>query len=124
MAAIRACLACDCRRRRCRLGPTLAMDFAISQESMTACRQSWTSCTGLIRPFVRSHIRADKARVTGFVNRNNYRVEFLTSNGGSDEYTGRPLAHACLGGASVENLRFLDYLIYEPVRTCCCIGKA
>jgi len=42
---------------------------------------------------------------------------FLTSNRGSDEYTGKPSPMPALGGASAENLRFLDYLIYEPVRT-------
>lgn len=61
--------------------------------------------------------QADKAKVVAFVNSVNYRVEFLTSNRGSDEYTGKPSPMPALGGASAENLRFLDFLIYEPVRT-------
>lgn len=61
--------------------------------------------------------QADKAKVVAFQNAKGYRVEFLTGNRGSDEYTGKPSPMPALGGASAENLRFLDYLIYEPVRT-------
>jgi hypothetical protein len=61
--------------------------------------------------------RADRAKVVAFQNARGYRVEFLTGNRGSNEYTGRPSPMPALGGASAENLRFLDYLIYEPVRT-------
>lgn len=95
----------------------LAMDFAISQE----VNDSLPPILGILEtvdPSFRAvpH-RADKARVTAFVNRTNYRVEFLTGNRGSDEHTGKPSPMPALGGASAENLRFLDYLIYEPVRT-------
>lgn len=64
--------------------------------------------------------QADNAKVVASVNSVNsvnYRVEFLTSNRGSDDYTGKPSPMPALGGASAENLRFLDFLIYEPVRT-------
>jgi hypothetical protein len=61
--------------------------------------------------------QADKAKVVAFQNTKGYRVEFLTGNRGSDEHTGKPSPMPALGGASAENLRFLDYLIYEPVRT-------
>ena len=61
--------------------------------------------------------QADRAKVVAFENAKGYRVEFLTGNRGSDEYTGKPSPMPALGGASAENLRFLDYLIYEPVRT-------
>ncbi|MBD9509076.1 hypothetical protein IB265_20095 [Ensifer sp. ENS10] len=61
--------------------------------------------------------QADKAKVVAFQNGRGYRVEFLTGNRGSDEYTGKPSPMPALGGASAENLRFLDFLIYEPVRT-------
>ncbi|CDM61721.1 hypothetical protein LPU83_pLPU83d_0350 (plasmid) [Rhizobium favelukesii] len=61
--------------------------------------------------------QADKAKVVAFQNAKGYRVEFLTGNRGSDEYTGKPSPMPALGGASAENLRFLDYLIYEPIRT-------
>ncbi len=61
--------------------------------------------------------QADIAKVVAFQNAKGYRVEFLTGNRGSDEYTGKPSAMPALGGASAENLRFLDFLIYEPIRT-------
>ncbi|WP_105383088.1 GSU2403 family nucleotidyltransferase fold protein [Neorhizobium alkalisoli] len=61
--------------------------------------------------------QADKAKVVAFQNAKSYRVEFLTGNRGSDEYRGKPSPMPALGGASAENLRFLDYLIYEPIRT-------
>ena len=61
--------------------------------------------------------QADKAKVVAFQNAKGYRVEFLTGNRGSDEHTGKPSPMPALGGASAENLRFLDFLIYEPVRT-------
>ncbi len=44
------------------------------------------------------------------------RVEFLTPNRGSDELAAHPAAMPALGGASAQPLRFLDFLIYEPVR--------
>lgn len=59
----------------------------------------------------------DTARVVAFVNSDRYRVEFLTGNRGSDDYSGKPSSMPALGGASAENLRFMDFLIYEPVRT-------
>ena len=61
--------------------------------------------------------QADKAKVVAFQNAKGYRVEFLTANRGSDAYTSKPSPMPALGGASAENLRFLDFLIYEPVRT-------
>jgi hypothetical protein len=45
------------------------------------------------------------------------RVEFLTPNRGSDEHTRKPAAMPALGGAAAEPLRFLDFLIRDPVRT-------
>ncbi len=61
--------------------------------------------------------QTDKAKVVAFVNAKGYRMEFLTGNRGSKEYTGKPSPMPVLSGASAENLRFLDYLIYEPIRT-------
>jgi hypothetical protein len=46
-----------------------------------------------------------------------YRVEFLTSNRGSEDYLDRPARMPALGGASADPLRFLDFLIRDPVRT-------
>lgn len=58
----------------------------------------------------------DQRHSTKFVTRSGYRVEFLTPNRGSDEYEGHPTPMPALGGASAQPLRFLDYLIYQPVR--------
>lgn len=59
---------------------------------------------------------ADSRRSTAFVSRSGYRVEFLTPNTGSADYHGAPAPMPALGGASAQPLRFLDFLIYEPVR--------
>ena len=45
------------------------------------------------------------------------RVEFLTPNRSSDDHTGKPARMPSLGGAAAEPLRFLDFLIRNPVRT-------
>lgn len=46
-----------------------------------------------------------------------YRVEFLTSYRGSDDNIDQPAKMPALGGASADPLRFLDFLIRDPVRT-------
>jgi hypothetical protein len=46
-----------------------------------------------------------------------FKVEFLTPAVGSDEEAGRPQSMPALGGASAQALRFLDFLIYQPVRS-------
>lgn len=95
----------------------LAMDFAISQEIDDSLPPILSILEAVDPSFRPVPHQADKARMTAFVNRTNYRVEFLTGNRGSDEHTGKPSPMPALGSASAENLRFLDYLIYEPVRT-------
>ena len=55
---------------------------------------------------------ASKFQTTGGL-----RVEFLTPNRGSDDYSGKSAKLPALGGASATPLRFLDFLIHEPVRT-------
>lgn len=94
-----------------------AQDFAIStgvEDSLPPVLEVLQSVDPEFRPVPHP---ADKAKVVAFQNAKGYRVEFLTGNRGSDEYTGKPSPMPALGGASAENLRFLDYLIYEPVRT-------
>lgn len=59
----------------------------------------------------------DKAKVAAFITATGYRVEFLTGNRGSDDYADKPASMPALGGAAAIPLRFMDYLIYEPVRT-------
>jgi hypothetical protein len=61
--------------------------------------------------------RSGSAASSAFQNADGYRVEFLTSNRGSDDYIDQPAQMPALGGASADPLRFLDFLIREPVRT-------
>jgi hypothetical protein len=51
-----------------------------------------------------------------FASRDDFKVEFLTPNRGSDDHGGRPVQMPALGGAAAAPLRFLDYLIYQPIR--------
>lgn len=60
--------------------------------------------------------QADSMRSTKYASRAGYKVEFLTPNTGSDDLAGKPAVMPALGGASAEPLRFLDFLIYEPLR--------
>ena len=59
----------------------------------------------------------DGRQTTAFENGARFKVEFLTPNRGSPENEDRPAAMPALGGASAQPLRFLDFLIYEPVRS-------
>jgi hypothetical protein len=58
----------------------------------------------------------DTMAATKFRNAGKLDVEFLTPNRGSDDHQGRPRMPA-LGGASAEPLRFLDFLIRDPVQS-------
>lgn len=60
--------------------------------------------------------QADNRHTTRYAARSGYRVEFLTPNTGSDDYGDKPAPMPALGGASAQPLRFLDFLIYQPVR--------
>ena len=53
---------------------------------------------------------------TQFVSRDKFKVEFLTPNQWSDDQAGKPVPMPALGGAAALPLRFLDYLIYHPIR--------
>ncbi|WP_136661674.1 GSU2403 family nucleotidyltransferase fold protein [Nitratireductor sp. XY-223] len=57
----------------------------------------------------------DPASVTAFINQDQYRVEFLTPNRGSDEHQGKTAEMPALGGAGATPLRYLDFLIKDPV---------
>jgi hypothetical protein len=61
--------------------------------------------------------RSDPRRVTQFENAVRYRVEFLTPNRGSDDFADHASPMPSLGGAAAQPLRFLDFLIHEPIRT-------
>ena len=60
--------------------------------------------------------QSDGRYTTQFSTRSGYKVEFLTPNRGGDEHGGKPTPMPALGGAAAQPLRFLDFLIYEPVR--------
>jgi hypothetical protein len=53
---------------------------------------------------------------TQFVSRDKFKVEFLTPNRGSDDYAGKPVQMPALGEAAASPLRFLDFLIHQPIR--------
>ena len=59
---------------------------------------------------------ADGPSSTRFRSGSGFLVEFLTPNTGSADDEGRPAPMPALGGASAEPLRFLDFLIHDPVR--------
>lgn len=58
----------------------------------------------------------DARKTVAYRNGSGYKVEFLTPNRGSDDYGGQPPVMPALGGAAAQPLRFLDFLITEPVR--------
>lgn len=67
--------------------------------------------------FVPAPALNDALGATRFLAQNGLRVEFLTPNRGSEEHAGKPAKMPALGGATAEPLRFLDFLIHEPIRT-------
>lgn len=56
------------------------------------------------------------AKTSAFVNARGYKVEFLVPNRGSDDYSGQLTTMPALGVAA-QPLRFLDFLIRNPVRS-------
>lgn len=56
-------------------------------------------------------------RATRFGTDTGYLVEFLTPNRGSDDNQGKPAEMPALGGASALPLRYLDFLIRDPIRS-------
>jgi hypothetical protein len=62
----------------------------------------------------RPHLDGDT--VTAYVNVKNFSVEFLTPNRGSDDNAVQPAKMPALGGASAQALRYLDFLITNPVQ--------
>lgn len=53
---------------------------------------------------------------TKYSSRSGYKVEFLTPNTSSDDYSDRPTIMPSLGRTAAQPLRFLDFLIHQPVR--------
>ncbi|ODR93145.1 nucleotidyltransferase family protein [Sinorhizobium alkalisoli] len=95
----------------------VAQDYAVSSEvddSLPPILELVQSVDPTFRPVPH---RSGAAASSAFVNGSGYRVEFLTTNRGSDDYLDQPAKMPALGGASADPLRFLDFLIRDPVRT-------
>jgi hypothetical protein len=60
--------------------------------------------------------RADSRYTTQYATRSGYKVEFLTPNTSSDDYTDKPAHMPALGDTAAQPLRFLDFLLHQPVR--------
>jgi hypothetical protein len=60
---------------------------------------------------------SDPRSSTRFVNGDGFKVEFLTPSRGSDDYQGKPAPMPALSGAAADPLRYLDFLIWQPVRS-------
>lgn len=95
----------------------IAQDFAISAEVRDSLPPIIDILQSIDPTFRALPHRSGFPRSTSFRNNTGYKVEFLTGNRGSDEYLDKPADMPALGGASADPLRFLDFLIYEPVRT-------
>lgn len=52
-----------------------------------------------------------------FMNKRSYKVEFLVPNRGSDDHSDGLTKMPALAGVAAQPLRYLDYLIQEPVRS-------
>jgi hypothetical protein len=95
----------------------IAQDYAISREvedSLPPIVDLLQAVDPSFRPVPH---RSGSAASSAFQTASGYRVEFLTSNRGSDDYVDQPSQMPALGGASADPLRFLDFLIRDPMRT-------
>lgn len=59
--------------------------------------------------------RSDGRATCTFVNDRGFKLEFLTPNSSKAEYGDKPARMPALGGASAQPLRFMDFLIHQPV---------
>jgi len=95
-------------------------DFAQFHEISVAIKDSMPPILGVLRkvdPTFREVPSQVDGRVsTQFVSRDKFKVEFLTPNQWSNDQEGKPVPMPALGGAAAFPLRFLDYLIYQPIR--------
>jgi hypothetical protein len=94
-----------------------AQDYAISAEVEDSIPPILDVLKAVDESFRPVPHQAHPIRSTAFENAKHYKVEFLTGNRGSDDYIGKASEMPALGGASAEPLRFLDFLIREPIRT-------
>jgi hypothetical protein len=95
-------------------------DFAQFHSISAAVEDSVEPMLGVLRAIDASFReiphQSDGRQTTKFENATRYQVEFLTPNTGSDDNEGKPSRMPALGGASAQPLRFLDFLILDPVR--------
>jgi len=94
-----------------------AQSFAISNDVRDTIAPADEIVAGIDPTFAAVAHNSDSRHTTAFRNKDGYRIEFLTPNRGSDDYTGRPVRMPALGGISALPIRFLDFLIHQPVRS-------
>lgn len=93
----------------------LAQDHGISVAIEETAESLLDAIRSVDRSF-RSVPRLDGNLATGFMNEQGYKVEFLSTNRGSDDNVGHALPLPSLGVAA-EPLRFMDFLIRDPVQS-------
>jgi hypothetical protein len=95
-------------------------DFAQFHEISVAIKDSMPPILEVLRKvdptFREVPSQVDSRVSTQFVSRDKFKVEFLTPNQWSNDQEGKPVPMPALGGAAAFPLRFLDYLIYQPIR--------
>lgn len=95
-------------------------DFAQFHEISVAIKDTMPPILEVLRKvdptFREIPSQADGRVSTQFVSRDKFKVEFLTPNQWSADQEGKPVPMPALGGAAAFPLRFLDYLIYQPIR--------
>jgi hypothetical protein len=95
----------------------VAQDYAISSEVNDSLSPILDLLQGVDPSFRAVPHRSGGAASSAFATKDGYRVEFLTSNRGSDDDIDHPAKMPALGSAIADPLRFLDFLIRDPVRT-------
>lgn len=95
----------------------LAQDYAISSEVEDSIPPIVDLLQGVDPSFRPLPHVSGSPHSNAFRNNSGYRVEFLTTNRGSEEYADQPAQMPALGGAAAEPLRYMDFLIRDPVRT-------
>jgi hypothetical protein len=95
----------------------LAQDLAIPAEVADSLPPILDLLKGLDPTFRAVPHISGSSRSHAFRNQTGYRVEFMTTNRGAEEYSDKPANMPALGGASAEPLRSMDFLIRDPVRS-------
>lgn len=95
----------------------IAQDYAISGEVADSMPPIVDLLQGVDPTFRALPHVSGSPRSNAFRNSSGYRVEFLTTNRGAEEYSDQPAQMPALGGAAADPLRFMDFLLRDPVRT-------